>query len=249
MMTNKQRTKSNHFKLATLGAMLLLSACTNTKPLDAVKASVSDTQTTPEENFAEEDFPGWRNPYLARAAKYAGQALIADLNSAQKALDLNDLQSANHYLSAAEELAEGIRTMMPFSVTIDQIRDAKGNIKDNADLFETDTLLPIYQSLDELDVYVPEVAQQSREKVRQTEKLAKSGKNLQAVEMLDQVEADLAATTVYMPVIAVSQYIGNAMAAVAKKPVNKVDAQEQIDMALTSMIDETSNISIAKRRN
>ena len=227
--------------------MLLLSACTNTKSLETSKATISDTPSTPEESFSEENFPGWNNPYLARAAKYAGQALIADLNSAQKALDLNDPKRANHYLAAAEDLAEGIRTMMPFSVTIDQIRDAKGNINVNADLFETDTLLPIYQSLEELDVYAPEIAQQSRDKVKRTETLAKSGNNLQAIELLDQVEADLAATTVYMPVISVSQHIDNAMAALEKRPANKVDAQEQIDMALSSMIDETRTTSIVKQ--
>jgi len=247
MTINKHQTNSSHFKLATLGAMLILSACTNTEPMDVAKAA--DTPATPEESFANEDFPGWRNPFLARAAKYAGQALIADLNSAQKALDLNDVNQANHYLDAAEDLAEGIRTMMPFSVTIDEIRDAKGNINVNADLFETDTMLPIYQSLEELDVYSPEVARQSRAKVHQSEQLAKSGKKRQAIDVLDQVEADLAASTVYMPVITVSQHIENAMTALEKEPVNKVEAQEQIDMALSSMVDETRSISVTKQRS
>ena len=244
MMPAKHQPKSSQFTLITLGALLLVSACTsNTKALDVT----NNTAVAPEESIEQDDFPGWHNPMLARAAKYAGQALIADLKSAQKALDLNDLKRANHYLDAARNLADGIRTMMPFTVTIDQIRDAKGNISVNADLFETDTLLPIYQSLEELDVYAPEIAQQSRDKVGQAEKLAKAGKNMQAVEILDQVEADITATTVYMPVITVSQHIDDAMAALKAEPSNKINAQEQIDMALTSMIDETRDTAIVKK--
>ncbi|MCK9609036.1 MAG: YfdX family protein [Methylomonas sp.] len=247
MLTNKRQPNANQFKLATFGALLLLSACTtNTKPMDAAKANSTDQAAAPREQWAEGDFPGWHNPMLAHAAKYAGQALIANLKSAQTALDLNDLNQASQYLDAASDLANGIRTMMPFTVMLDQIKDAKGIISVNADLFETDTLLPIYQSLEELDVYAPEAARQSRDKVSQAEKLAKTGKNTQAVEMLDQVEADIADTTVYMPVLTVSQRIENAMLAMRTKPFNKVTVQEQIDMALTSMIDDTRGTAIVK---
>ena len=247
-MISNQQVNSSHFKLTTLGVMLLLSACANTKPLESAKTEATDVLETQEESFSKQDFPGWNNPYLARAAKYAGQALIAELKSAQKSLDLNDLKRADHYLDAANDLAEGIQTMIPFSVTIDQIRDVKGAIKLNADLFETDSFLPIYQSLEELDVYAPEIAEQSRDKVKQTEKLAKSGKSLQAIEILDQVEADLGATTVYMPVITVSQRIDDAIAALEKQPADKIDAQEQIDMALASLVDETRTTVIVKKK-
>lgn len=238
MIPAKHQSKSGQFALVTLGALLLVSACTsNTKALNVT----NNAAVAPEERIDQDNFPGWHNPMLARAVKYAGQALIADLKSAQLALDLNDLNRADHYLNAAQNLSNGIRTMMPFTVTIDQIRDARGNISVNADLFETDTLLPIYQSLEELDVYAPEIAQQSLDKVGKAEKLAKAGKNTQAVEFLDQVEADISATTVYMPVIAVSQHIDEAMASLKAEPSNKINAQEQIDLALTSMIDETRN--------
>ncbi|AEG01943.1 YfdX family protein [Methylomonas methanica] len=248
MLTPKSQSHANHFKLATFGALMLLSACTgNTKPLDATKANATGQAAAPEEQWVEDDYPGWRNPMLAHAAKYAGQALVANLRSAQKALDLNDPNPAARYLDAASDLANGIRTMMPFTVMLDQIKDAKGIISVNADLFETDTLLPIYQGLEELDVYSPEVALQSRTKVSQAEKLAKTGKSKQAVEILDQVEADIAATTVYMPVLAVSQHIDNAIQAMQTKPFNKITVQEQIDMALTSLIEDTKGTVILKQ--
>jgi len=247
MKINKQSSNSRHFKLTTLGVMLLLSACTDTKPLDTSNAMGIDTSVSPEESVANARFPGWHNPLLARAAEYAGQALIADLKSAQKALDLDDLNHANHYLNAAEDLAEGIQTMMPFSVTIDQIRDAKGDIERYADWFAADALLPVYHSLEELDIYAPELAQQSRDKVRRSEQLAKLGNSVQAIEILNQVETDLAKTTVYMPVISVSKHIDIALVALEQEPVNKINVQEQIDIALSSMLEETKTTSIARQ--
>lgn len=157
------------------------------------------------------------------------------------------LNPAARYPHAANDLTNGIRTMMPFTVMLDQIKDAKGIISVNADLFETDTLLPIYQGLEELDVYSPEVARQSRAKVGQAEKLAKTGNSKQAVEILDQVEADIAATTVYMPALSVSRHIDNAIQAMQAKPFHKITVREQIDMALSSLIEDTKGTVILQR--
>jgi hypothetical protein len=247
MNTTQSQPNNRQFTLATLSVMLLLSACTNSKPLNAGKTAARGNPAPAEESLTQLDFPGWHNPMLARSAELAGQALIGNLKSAQKALDLNEQEKAQHYLNASKDLAKGIRTMMPFTVMVDQIRNAKDNITDNADLVETDTLLPLYQSLEELDVYAPEVAQQSKTKVGQVEKLAKSGKNIQAVEILDQVEADIADTTVYMPVITVSQYIDGALDALTAKPADKIYAQVEIDLALSSMIDKTHHIALLKK--
>ncbi len=246
MTISKQPSNSSQFKLATLGALLLVSGCADTNTLNATKAPVADKQTQAleliEESIIQENLPGWRNPMLAYAVKYAAQALIVDLKSAKKALDLNDRTQTGSHLAAARDLADGIRTMMPFTVILDQIRDAKSNINLNADLFETDTLLPIYQSLEELEVYAPQLARQTHDKVGEAEKLAKTGKNIQAIEIFDQVETDLSHATVYMPVIAVSQDIENAMTALKSASSPYKAAQDQIDMAISRMMDRTKNI-------
>lgn len=251
MYATKHHSNSTQFKLAMMGAVLLASGCADTTALDATKPIVADKQTQAlelmEESITQADLPAWRNPMLAYAVKYAAQALIVDLKSAHKALESNDMKRTGSYLAAARDLADGIRSMMPFTEMIDQIQDAKENINLNVELFETDTLLPVYQSLEALEVYAPPLARQSRDKVGQAENLAKTGKNIQAIELLDQVVADLSAATVYMPVIAVSQNIENAVAALKSAPALNDTALAEIDTAINRMVDSSKNTATVRQ--
>lgn len=243
MLASKQHFNTNLFRFATLGALLLVSGCTNTKALDATAVADKQTQALAlmEESMAEQDLPGWHNPMLVYAVQYAAHALIVDLKSAQKSLKSNDLKRTGSYLSAAQDLINGIRAMMPFTVIIDQIKDAEANINLNVDLFETDTLLPIYESLDELEMYAPDLSQQTHDKIGQAEKLAKTGKNIQALEILDQAETYLSSATIYLPVIEVSQNIKNAMTSLKTAPSSNSATLNQVDMAINMMIDSTQN--------
>ncbi len=236
-----------------LTAVLLAAAgCTNDKKTDvlddemAQNASGSGQAST--ERFGEVIYPGWEDPAMARTAAYSGRALLHHLHSAQQALDLGQLDKGKKLLSAAGNLAAGIRTMMPFSVLVDQIKDAKGRILSTDSTIQTDSFLPIYRNLDVMELYTPELATKSRDKIENAENQAKKGKHKEAVATLDEVAADISTTQVYLPVLTVQQRIDNALAALDSDPSDVIEAQEQIDIALSSLVGINRGTLVVKHK-
>jgi hypothetical protein len=178
---------------------------------------------------------GWEDPVMPDVAASSGRALLRHLESAKAYLATNSVTGARSALRDSAEFASAIRLMMPYEVVTDQIENAKQHVVDTSiDVFYAD-LLPIYGSLDELDVYAPKVAEKAREGVKKAEQHAKAGNRKAAANQLQNVVDEFSQTTVYLPIGYVSDQIRAAETALDKKQPDLTTAKKAVNNALGSL--------------
>lgn len=208
-----------------------LSALAGVTPTKRVN-QYSSTQTVTE-------YAGWEDPSMRDMAASSGRALLAHLQGVKADLAADTLDRARSDLQVTQEFAQALERIMPYAVVVDDIRDAKNKlIAEDVEHFYED-LLPIYASLDEIQLYAPDVADNARSKVKQAEKKARKDDAKAAAEVLDEVADDIAATTIYLPVDYVDAQIRAALNALNKKPVDIVTARKDVDNALNSLQAQT----------
>jgi hypothetical protein len=178
---------------------------------------------------------GWEDPVMPDVAASSGRALLRHLETAKALLATNNVTGARSALLNSAEFATAIRLMMPYEVVTDQIENAKQHVVDESvDAFYAD-MLPIYGSLDELEVYAPTVAAKVREGVQLAEKHAKSGNRKAAAEQLQNVVDEFTQTTVYLPIGYVSKQIRAAENALNTRQPDVTTAKKAVDKALGSL--------------
>lgn len=178
---------------------------------------------------------GWEDPVMPDVAASSGRALLRHLQTAKAFLATNSVTGARSALRASDEFATAIKLMMPYEVVTDQIENAKQHVvNESVDVFYAD-LLPIYGSLDELEVYAPKVAAKARESVKKAEKHAKSGNRKAAAEQLQNVVDEFTRTTVYLPIGYVSSQIRAAETALDNKQPDVTTAKKAVNNALGSL--------------
>lgn len=199
----------------------------------------TDTQTLVEST-------GWASPQMARAAAASGRALVEQLRSARAFLDADSPALARSALRVAAEFDGAWLRTMPFVDVSNDIRNARNKlVSGEQDLFYDD-LLPIYASLDEMDVYAPRLASHVRDRTRKAEAAARSGRRSEAATTLTEVAADIENTTVYLPLGKVADQIRVAQAALAANPADKGAARQAIDRALGSIFEVVRGVDVAR---
>lgn len=219
---------------------LTLGRADEAKPLSAqAKSPGEETETGVVYGYA-----GWNDPVMANVAIYSGRALLRHLQAADKALRDGRLGEARREITASADFATAIRQMMPFVVVVDQIDNAKNKLIGEDDEVVADDLLPIYASLDEMEAYVPELAKSAKAKVKQAEKHMSKGERKKAAEKLDEVGAEIAASTVYLPVLYISEQVAVARKALDKKAPDTKVAEQAVRNALDSLVVKTEGVVV-----
>lgn len=179
---------------------------------------------------------------MGQVAVYSGRALLQDLQAADNALQTGKIAEARRALTASENFARSIQQTMPFVEVADQIRNVSnvlvGEVRDVA----ADDLLPIYASLDQMELYVPQLARQSKDKVAQAEKSINNGEKQEAAAKLKEVASDLSATTVYLPVSYVAEQVNAARHALDKDKPNVATAKKAVESALDNLVVSSSGL-------
>jgi hypothetical protein len=210
---NMQKASTNRFRQRMFAAALV--AVMSASGLGTAAANVDKGATTPNKPLLNKTkttylFPGWTDPAMGQAAVYSGRALLRHLQAADKALQTANIVEARSALTASERFARSIQQTMPFIEVVDQIRDVRnvlvGEVRDVA----ADELLPIYASLDQMALCVPQLTPQSKSKVEQAEKAINKGEKQAAASTLQEVASDISATTVYLPVSAIAAQVNAA---------------------------------------
>lgn len=233
---NNQTPYLRTHKLLAIGMAVLLGtgvvnfAFAADKTADAASATKT-TQAGTEEQI---NFPGWDNPFMGRIAYYSGQLLIQHLQTAQQALADNKTTEALQALREAKTLASGIREMMPFTVVVDQVKNAKGDLVDSESAIMIGDLLPVYKSLEQMEPYAPKLAHNAREILKQAEADSNNGHKDAAIQKLDKAAKTIADTTVYMPVLYVSGQIDKAISALKADQPDTTTAKAAVDSAFDS---------------
>lgn len=197
--------------------------------------------------ISEERYAGWKDPALAPAAMYSGRILLANLAMAERALSAFEADESRKYLNAARELAVNLKTIMPLTIAVDEVRDADGEYLGTMDSEETDTMLPIYQSLHQMEIFAPELAKKSRF-APFADNNAETG-SLPPEQKMAPLAEDILANMICLPVTHVSEKIDNALAAMDETPVNFTQAREHVDQALGSLVALAKNAFIVKENN
>ncbi len=205
----------------------------------AGRPGYSDTETVVES-------AGWAAPQLARAAAASGRALVEQLRSARAFLDADSPALALSALRVAGEFDGAWLRTMPFLDVGNAIRTARNKLVAGEQDRFYDDLLPIYASLDEMDLYAPRLAAHVRERTHRAEAAAHGGRNGEAASTLTEVARDIEDTTVYMPLDFVGQQIRVARTALAASPADKAAARQAIDRALGSVFEVVRGVDTAR---
>jgi hypothetical protein len=182
----------------------------------AKPATEEQAQLTDRETLAQ--YAGWEDPDMARIAVHGGRALLRHVRAAHAALEEDKLGEARSALNAAEDFAQGLQLMIPYGVVVDNIRNTKNELLASSTGVIVDDLLPIYASLDEMADFAPELAAKAKAKLNEATKHVQKGEKKEAAEKLEEVAADISATTVYLPVLYVEQQVQAASIALDQDP-------------------------------
>ena len=230
-MTINTRVKSASPLMTAI--VLALSLNTVATPLFAAEVAKEDITVS--------EYNGWGNPAMASIAVNAGRALVNHLRSADALLNDGDSVQARSALKTSQDFTAAIERMMPYLQVVDEMKDASNKIiEEDISTISLD-MLPIYASLDDLQIYAPEVAQRTRAMVKHAEKHSTAGRKKEAVTVLKEAEEIIVKHTVYLPVKYVDEQVKVALSAVNKsKPDTKMAKQavERAINSITTVVDE-----------
>jgi hypothetical protein len=239
-------TPPNYALTATLFAVALALSSATTFAADSTTAAESpdakEIQLTERETVAQ--YEGWEDPDMSRIAVHGGRALLRHVQVAHADLADNKLGEARSALNAANDFAKGLQLMIPYTVVVDNIRNARQELLASTTGVIVDDLLPIYASLDEMAEYAPELANQAKAKLDRVAKHAARGEKEKAAEQLDEVADDISATTVYVPVLYVENQVQAARRALNQESPDVKTAQSAVDNALLSLVHATVNMHV-----
>jgi hypothetical protein len=207
------------------------------KPTTAEQAQVTERETVAQ-------YSGWEDPDMARIAVHGGRSLLRQVRAAHTDLDENKVGEARSALGAAEDFAEGLQLMVPYTVVVDNLRNAKHELLASSTGIVVDDLLPIYSSLDEMAEYAPELAGKAKTKLNEAAQHMKKGEKEKAAEKLEEIAAEISATTVYLPVLYVENQVEAARNALDKDPPDTETAKSVVDNALLSLVHATVNMHV-----
>jgi hypothetical protein len=173
---------------------------------------------------------------MAQIAVNSGRALISHLSTARALLDSGQVDQARSALIVSKEFANAIERVMPYLTVVEEMIDASDRlVEEKVDALQTD-LLPIYASLDELAVFAPEAAQNTRSMIKQAQNHAQAGDKVRAAEELKEAAAEVAQHTVYLPVRYVEQQVRVARHALDQKQPDVKIAKTAVQNALDSLV-------------
>jgi hypothetical protein len=219
--------------------VLLLLAVTLSSSIGVLSAKESSTEKTtdPMSGVTTTVYnPGWWNdPAREQIAIHTGQSIVKHLQSAAEALKDGKAGIARVEISSADAFVGSVLNLMPYMTINEQLYNAKGKlVLDDYDLF-LDDMMPIYASLDQLELYAPTVASQTRDQVQKAEDQASKGDKKGAIETLNEVSESLAQTTVFMPLHYVHGQNQAALAALNGDKPNFKKATSAVNNALDSL--------------
>lgn len=210
----------------------------------AVVGVVSATSRGDSETINISEHSDWGEPGMAKIAVDSGRALIAHLSTALALLDIGKVAESRSALIASREFADAIERTMPYLTVVEDMRDASNNVvEENVTAIPAD-LLPIYASLDELQVYAPQVANRARGMVQKAEKNAAAGNRKDAAQVLKEAADDIVRHTVYLPVDYVDGQVHGALYALNQAKPDVAAAKAAVNRALdsvTTVVDEVDS--------
>lgn len=222
------RVTHNPLKPIALGLALVLasSAAFST-------ARAQDKNITTETSLSQ--YVGWGDPEMAQIAINSGRALLQDLRSASALLDEGRVSQARAALYTSHEFSAAIERMMPYLVVVRRMKDLSQKVvEEEADVFSAD-LLPIYASLNDLEIYAPKVAQKTRRMVQQAGRHAAKGNKQRAANVLKEAADIVARQTVYLPVEYVDMQVNAALYAVSQPKPDTAVAKLAVNRAVDSL--------------
>lgn len=228
----------NTIRRILLASPLSIAALTvaTTAPLGAWAGMTPHTTTSKySDTKTLTTYRGWEDPAMRDVAASSGRALVARLQAVGAELDLKEVNQARADLVTSSEFADALVRMMPYSVVADDIRNAKNSLvaEDSQEFYED--LLPIYASLNQLEVYAPDTAKNAHKKIKQAENQARHSDKKAASQTLQEVAEDIAATNIYLPVRYVRGQISVAVDALDRSSPNVDAAKTAVNNALDSL--------------
>lgn len=236
----RKQNASPTTKLAS-GALLAAALATAiaTPGLPAWAAGQKTSPTADQKKMSQTEsiaVSGWASPQMEQLARDSGHLLLTRVNAAADMIKAGDYFVANKELDAAMDTAGAIRTMMPYLVVVDQIKNAKNKLVAEGTEYLRDDLLPVYSQLDEMSLFAPDVATKAKHQVANAEDKANVGKKTEAAKNLDDAIETISATTVYLPVDYVYGQIAAARAALSSKKPDTETAMRAVQNARDSLV-------------
>ena len=221
---------TNRYAVKPVVAVLAAVLATGVVVSTASAASRGDSETI---NISE--YSDWGDPGMAKIAVDSGRALIAHLSTARALLDIGKVAEARSALIASREFADAIERMMPYLSVVEDMMDVCNKVVEEDVTALSADLLPIYASLDELQVYAPQVADRTRGMVQKAEKNAAAGNRKDAAQVLKEAADDIVQHTVYLPVDYVDDQVRGALYALNQAKPDVVAAKAAVKRALDSV--------------
>jgi hypothetical protein len=218
--------------VAVLAAVLATGTVVNT-------ASAASTGTS--ETISISEYSDWGDPGMAKIAVDSGRALVEHLSTARALLATGKTAQARSALIVSRDFADAIKRTMPYLTVVEDMMDASNKVVQEDVTALSADLLPIYASLDELQVYAPQVANRTRGMVQKAEKNAAAGDRKGAAQVLKEAADDIAQHTVYLPVDYVDGQVHGALYALDQAKPDVAAAKAAVNRALdsvTTVVDE-----------
>lgn len=200
----------------------LLSVCT-------VFLLVGLTPAYATDNSEDADYPGWEHSLMRQIAQDTTKMLVEHLQTAQKQLDEGDTKDAQISLEAAQHLATGIREMMPFTTIVDQVKGVEDDLRTSDAAILVGDLIPLYKSLEQMELYAPALAELSRNKLKAVETSSAHNDKDRAINALEELANTVAKTSVSLPIKAVAKQIDAALKTLPDAEATKANINKALE--------------------
>lgn len=230
----------------TVSAFMLLALGSGYAAANSDKAAPSGNsksgQTQLSDREAIADHAGWNDPKLADIASHGGRVLLRQLEDVNTALKVGDVDGARHALKAAEDFAQTLKPLMPYTVVTDNVRNADNQLVSADTGITVDQMLPIFGDVTTVTAYAPD--QTNTPSKTSQAKSVKAQKKTAATENMAPVGEDIASQVVYMPVLFVESQAKLASQSLDKNPPDTAAASQAIAGALGSLVIDQTNVHL-----
>lgn len=173
----------------------------------------------------------WIDQNLARLVGSSARLLKERTRAATLLIETGDIAGASKEVSAAQDSAGAIRSLMPFVVAVDQLEEARVRLlAGDFSRFRRD-LMRIYARLDEMSDFDPDAAMRAKRQLMQAESDVDSGKIVEAGTILEDIRVGITGSPAYIPAVYVYDQLAAANFALSRAEPDIASAANAVNKA------------------
>jgi len=231
------------FQFVLVATALIVATAVTSLPVSATQGTITD------ECVVTTGTQGGINPQRVNRAVNPADLLVNDMRKAEVQLNNGAVAKARSILTSSRDYSRNLQFMKEETERALQYINRSGESSDNGAVLLPRDWVGIYSSLDEMEVYAPKLAEDTRERVEQAQKHAATGDIGKTAETLQAVATGVPNSL--QPGQPIDRQILRALELLGENQPDIATAKSVVEDALNRLIvvDQTTTVQAKYRMN